>query len=63
MVIKQIVIDCGYAIYPFGKGMPCCLKEVEETGDTKRLKECTMKRCQNYKTKENRSDEQKRKSR
>lgn len=52
MKIKQTVLDCGYAIYPFGKGAPCCLEDVEKTGDTKKLKECVMKKCPKYKIKE-----------
>lgn len=52
MKIKQTVLDCGYAIYPFGKGAPCCLEDVEKTGDTKKLKECVMKKCPKYKVKE-----------
>lgn len=52
MKIKKQVVDCEYAIYPFGTAAPCCLKEVIAKKDTRKLKQCKMNKCEKFKFKE-----------
>ncbi len=54
MKIKKMVVDCEDVIYPFGKGMPYCLKKIIETKELsiKNLLPCKMKQCERYKLKE-----------
>ncbi len=50
--MKQLIVDCEHAVFPFGKYCPCCLEDVEATRDTKKLKPCLMKQCPKFKMKE-----------
>lgn len=49
--MKNYQCDCEYAIFPFGNGMPICLKAVLESKDVNLRKNCIEKGCKDYKPK------------
>lgn len=49
--MKNYQCDCEYAIFPFGNGIPICIKDVLEYQDVRARKNCIEKGCKDYKAK------------
>lgn len=49
--MKNYQCDCEYAIFPFGNGLPICIKDVIALKDFKSSKNCIEKGCKDYKQK------------
>ena len=50
--MKRHHCTCEYAIFPFGKGAPVCLRKMEQTGKRSDLVQCNEKGCEFYKSRE-----------
>lgn len=47
--IKKYVCECDYCLYPFGPGMPVCIRERMVNKDhTLPLRQCLEKGCKHY---------------
>lgn len=45
MAIKMYKCECEHAVFPFGKGLPMCIKDFKEE---RKLKPCIEKGCKFY---------------
>lgn len=48
--MKQYKCECQYALFPFGPGMPVCVRDrIIEKSERLPLRECIEKGCPHYK--------------
>lgn len=45
MSIKLYKCECEFAVFPFGNGLPICIREFKQIG----MKPCIEKGCEHYK--------------
>ena len=49
MKVKLYKCECEFAVFPFGNGMPVCIRDrVIERSEKPPLKQCTEKGCPHY---------------
>lgn len=48
MKIKLYKCECVHCVFPFGNGMPVCIREMEQTKNFKSIKNCVEKGCLHY---------------
>lgn len=49
--MKNYQCNCEYAVFPFGSGMPICIRDMLESKDFQSRKNCIEKGCEHYKPK------------